>query len=239
MKKVLTCLIVDDEPPAIRILQKYAAQLPELNCVATTTKAVEVLQLVAEHQPDILFMDIQMPGLTGLQLSKLLKGQAQIILTTAYGQFAMESYELEVTDYLLKPISFDRFIKAVEKAKRQIQHYGEGKKEQTDEQFFFVKTDGKNRFKKIKINDIYYLESIKNYVVFQLKNEQVVTYNTLKYFEENLPQNVFVKIHKSYIVSLHKVEKTDTNSVWVLNKELPLGNTYKNEFFKRIDLKSI
>lgn len=239
MKHPLTCIIVDDEPPAIRILKKYSEQLPDLNCVATTTNSIEVLQLVAEHQPDILFLDIQMPGLTGLQLSKLLKGQTKIILTTAYSQFAMESYELEVSDYLLKPISFDRFIKAVEKIKKQIYHHSKDKSQSTEEEFFFVKTDGKNRFKKIKIDDIYYLESVKNYVVFQLKNEQVVTYNTLKYFEENLPQNKFIKIHKSYLVSLNKVEKTDTNSVWVLDKELPLGNTYKQAFFERIDRKLI
>jgi len=237
MKKVLTCLIVDDEPPAIRILEKYATQLPGLNCVGTTTKAIEVLQLVEKHQPDILFMDIQMPGLTGLQLSKLLQGQTRIVLTTAYGQFAMESYELEVTDYLLKPISFDRFIKAVEKVRKQLS--SQEQRQSVGEEFFFVKTDGKNRFKKIRISDVYYLESVKNYVVFQLKNEQVVTYNTLKYFEKNLSTDHFIRIHKSYLVSLHKVEKTDTNSVWVLDKELPLGNTYKDEFFKRIDLKSI
>ncbi len=237
MKRVLTCLIVDDEPPAIRILEKYAAQLPELNCVATTTRAIEVLQLVEKHQPDILFMDIQMPGLTGLQLSSLLKGQTHIILTTAYSQFAMESYELEITDYLLKPISFDRFIKAVEKVRKQLSPQ---KQEQSSrEEFFFVKTDGKNRFKKIRLGDIYYLESVRNYVVFQLKEDQVVTYSTLKYFEENLPQEQFIKIHKSYLIALDKVEKTDNHSVWVLGKELPLGNTYKEDFFKRIDLKSI
>src|SRR5699024_10154624 len=186
MKRVLTCLIVDDEPPAIRILEKYAAQLPELNCVATTTRAIEVLQLVEKHQPDILFMDIQMPGLTGLQLSSLLKGQTHIILTTAYSQFAMESYELEVVDYLLKPISFGRFIKAVEKVRKQLST--QKQKQSSREEFFFVKTDGKNRFKKIRLGDIYYLESVRNYVVFQLKEDQVVTYSTLKYFEENLPQ---------------------------------------------------
>ncbi|MBS1757340.1 MAG: response regulator transcription factor [Bacteroidetes bacterium] len=235
MNKILSCIIVDDEPPAVRILQKYTEQLPNLECVATTNKAIEALQLVDKHKPDILFLDVQMPELTGIQLSTLLKGKINIIFTTAYAQFALEGYELNVIDYLLKPISFDRFIQAVEKVRNQIQS-SENRDNSTEaDDFFFVKTDGRNRFKKIRISEIFYLESIKNYVILHTQMEQIMTYNTLKYFEENLPESQFVKIHKSFLVSLDKIEKTDTDSVWVLGKELPVGNTYKNTFFEKIN----
>ena len=235
MSKTLSCIIVDDEPPAVRILQKYTEQLPELECVATTNKAIEALQLVNKYNPDILFLDIQMPELTGIQLSTLLKGKVNIVFTTAYAQFALEGFELNVMDYLLKPISFDRFIKAVEKVKNQIQPDESKGSSMEDDDFFFVKTDGKNRFKKIWLSEIFYLESIKNYVVLHTKTEQITTYNTLKYYEENLPENQFVKIHKSFLVSLNKIEKTDTNSVWVLDQELPLGDTYRNGFFEKVN----
>ncbi len=239
MNKTLTCIIVDDEPPAIRILQKYAEQLPDLECLATTQKSIEALQLVETLKPDILFLDIQMPELTGIQLSTLLKDKVKIIFTTAYAQFALEGFELNVVDYLLKPVSFDRFIKAVEKVKNQI-HVPENKERQVDEDdLFFVKTDGKNRFRKIHLNEVFYLESIKNYVIVHTENEEIITYNTLKYFEESLPEHQFIKIHKSYLVSLSKIEKTDTNEVWISGKNLPLGDTYKNVFFERINQRTL
>jgi DNA-binding LytR/AlgR family response regulator len=231
----LTCIIVDDEPPAVRVLQKYAEQLPDLDCVATTNKSLEALQLIEQYQPDILFLDIQMPELTGIQLSAILKDKVKIIFTTAYAQFALDGFELNAVDYLLKPISFDRFIRAVDKVRNQTQLMGNSEKKSGQEDFFFVKTDGKNRFKKIRLDDICYLESIRNYVILHTENEQIVTYNTLKYFEENLPTGQFVKIHKSFLVSLHKIEKTDTNEVWILGKELPLGDTYKVDFFEKIN----
>lgn len=226
---------MDDEPPAIRILQKYVEQLPDLQCVATTHHSIEALEMVEFHKPDILFLDIQMPQLTGIQLSILLKDKVKIIFTTAYAQFALEGYTLNIVDYLLKPISFDRFFSAVEKMKKQLQ-LTESKDNSTEfGDSFFVKTDGKNRFTKVELNDICYLESVKNYVILYTETAQIVTYNTLKYYEENLPQYKFIKIHKSFLVSLSKIEKTDTNAVYVLGKELPLGDTYKNDFFERIN----
>jgi len=236
MSKPITCIIVDDEPPAVRILQKYTEQLPGLECVATTTRALEVLQLVEIHKPDILFLDIQMRDLTGIQLSSLLKDKAKIIFTTAYPQFAVEGFELNAIDYLLKPIAFNRFITAVEKARTMLQQTTTKPAVTTpEEDYFFIKTDGKNKFKRVSIADIFYVESIKNYIVIHTREEQIVTYNTLKYFEENLPESLFTKIHKSFIIALNKIEKTDTNEVWLLQKNLPLGDTYKNNFFVKIN----
>lgn len=239
MKRELSCIIVDDEPPAIRVLQKFTDQLPDLICLASTTKPIEALELIEKHKPDIVFLDIQMPELTGIQLSKLIQNKTQIIFTTAYTQFALEGFEVNAADYLVKPISFDRFIAAIEKVRRKVVNNLRNQSHEIKDEFYFVKTDGKNRFKKILLSEIYYLESIKNYVVIHLSNDQIVTYNTLKHFEENLPQNQFIKIHKTYLVSLDKIEKTDTNSVWILENELPVGETYKNDFFDKINQKKI
>lgn len=236
MTKPITCIIVDDEPPAIRILQKFAEQLPGLECVTTTTSALETLQLIEVHKPDILFLDIQMRDLTGIQLSALIKDKVGIIFTTAYPQFAIEGFELNAIDYLLKPIAFNRFISAVEKAKTQIQKTANKLNNiATENEYFFIKTDGKNKFKRVAVDDIFYVESIKNYIVIHTFDEQIVTYNTLKYFEEKLPENNFVKIHKSFIIALNKIEKTDNNEVWLLQKNLPLGDTYKIDFFTKIN----
>lgn len=236
MTKPITCIIVDDEPPAIRILQKFAEQLPGLECVATTTSTLEALQLIEVHRPHILFLDIQMRDLTGIQLSALIKDKVGIIFTTAYPQFAIEGFELNAIDYLLKPIAFSRFISAVEKARTQIQKTANKSNNiAMEDEYFFIKTDGKNKFKRVAVDDIFYIESIKNYIVIHTFDEQIVTYNTLKYFEEKLPENLFVKIHKSFIIALNKIEKTDNNEVWLLQKNLPLGDTYKIDFFTKIN----
>lgn len=236
MVRPISCIIVDDEPPAIRILQKFAEQLPGLECIATTTSALEALQLIEIHKPDVIFLDIQMRDLTGIQLSALIKDKVGIIFTTAYPQFAVEGFELNAIDYLLKPIAFSRFISAVEKARTQIHPIGGKQNNPTaEEDYFFIKTDGKNKFKRVAVADIFYIESIKNYIVIHTHDEQIVTYNTLKYFEEKLPDNLFVKIHKSFVIALNKIEKTDNNEVWLLQKNLPLGDTYKVDFFTKVN----
>lgn len=236
MNKSLKCIIVDDEPPAIRVIENYLEKIPHLKCVASTGNSIEALKLIDHHQPDILFLDIQMPNLSGIQLSKLISTQTKIIFTTAYAEFAVEGFELNAVDYLLKPISFSRFYQSIEKVEKT---GAEIARKIEENSFFFVKTDGKNRFKKIDLNSVLYLESIKNYVILHTEDEQIVTYNTLKHFEKNLPENSFIKIHKSYIVAIHKIEKTDNNEVIVKNKNLPLGNSYKDAFFQKINQKKI
>ncbi len=236
MSHSITCIIVDDEPPAIRLLQKYTAQLQGIECVATCTRAVEALQLIELHKPDVVFLDIQMPDLTGIQLSAIIKDKVKIVFTTAYPQFAVEGFEMNAVDYLLKPIPFNRFITAVEKIRKQNTEPATVKPaEENTKEYFFVKTDGKNRLQRIEVKDIHYLESIKNYVVLHTVGGQVVTYNTLKYFEENLPSRLFIKIHKSFIVAIGKIERTDNNEIWVSDKSLPLGDTYRNDFFEGIE----
>jgi len=238
MSNLFTCIIVDDEPPAIRVIEKFISQLKGLELIASSSIALEGLELIQQNQPDIVFLDIQMPNLTGIQLSKLIDPNVNIIFTTAYTQFAVEGFELNAVDYLLKPIAFPRFIEAVEKVKKKKTLVKETSN-LNNEEYFFVKTDGKNKFRKVKLSDILFAESIKNYVIIHTEAEQLVTYNTLKNIQESLPQTKFIKIHKSYIVALDKVEKTDNYEVWINGKDLPLGDTYRSEFFKRIHDKKL
>lgn len=226
----LKCLIVDDEPPAIRLLESYIDKVTFLDCVATTTNPLEALAIIDRDEVDLVFLDIQMPELTGIQISKLISGQTKIIFTTAYPQFAIESYNLNAVDYLLKPFEFERFYQAVLKVKDE----EKPKQLPQNDAFIFIKTDGKNNFEKVYIKDICYIEGLKNYVAIHLIDRQIITYNTLKHIEDYLPQENFIKIHKSYIVSLYHIDKTDSLSVYIKKECLPIGDTYKQSFFDRI-----
>lgn len=232
MSKRIRCVIVDDEPPAIRLLKKYIEKVSFLELVTITTNPLEALQILEQENVDLVFLDIQMPNLTGIQLSKIIKKHIQIIFTTAYPQFALESYDLNATDYLLKPFEFERFyqaIKKVETTKNDVE------KQSVTNDFVFVKTDGKNNFEKVKIDDILYIEGLKNYVALHLKNTQIITYNTLKSIKENLPDTNFVQIHKSFIISIHHIEKTTSTTILINSKELPIGDTYRTELFKMLN----
>jgi DNA-binding LytR/AlgR family response regulator len=236
--KVLKCLIVDDEPPAIRLLEKYVSKVPFLELIATTTSSLEALSKIEEGSIDLVFMDVQMPDLTGLQLSKIVKGKTNIIFTTAYPQFALQSYEVDAIDYLLKPFEFERFYEAVLKVKNTFQaEVKEVPKEVND--FIFIKTDGKNNFEKVYVNDICYIEGLKNYVAIHLKDKQVITNNTLKSIEDFLPASEFVKTHKSFLVSLRHITKTDSLSVYINGKSIPIGDTYKKELFEIIQKRKL
>lgn len=240
MANTLSCIIIDDEPPAIRVLEKFTQQLKDLELLASFTNPLEALSMIQQQQPEIVFLDIQMPNITGIQFSKLIDYDAHIIFTTAYAQFAVEGFQLNAIDYLLKPIAFPRFIEAIEKVKKR---EGSTQKHQNlhcdNPAYFFIKTDRKNKFKKVDLQEILYIESIKNYVVIHTKAEQIVSYNALKNIQETLSGNRFVQIHKSYIVALDKVQKTDNHEVWVHGKELPLGDTYKSDFFQKINEKKL
>jgi len=230
MSTVFKCIIVDDEPPAIRLLEKYVAKVSFLELVTATTKPLEALQILEKSEIDLVFLDIQMPELSGIQLSKIINNKTKIIFTTAYPQFALESYDLSAVDYLLKPFEFERFYKAILKL-------NEPKTSETvtpTDDFLFVKTDGKNNFEKVYTKEILYIEGLKNYVAIHLSDKQIITYNTLKNIEDFLPTSMFIKTHKSYIISLAHITKTDSNSVYINATAIPIGDTYKKAFFDRI-----
>ncbi|MEL1245521.1 LytTR family DNA-binding domain-containing protein [Flavobacterium sp. DGU11] len=228
----LTCIIVDDEPPAIRLLEKYVERIPFLEKLAVFSDSLKALEFLNSNSVDVIFLDIQMPQLTGLQLSKILPEGIKVIFTTAYPDFALEGFDLNATDYLLKPIAFERFYKAVSKLSSEAKTTSAPAAPATD--YIFIKTDGKNKFAKIFLNDILYVEALQNYVSIHTANGTIITHNSLKNILDLLPATDFIQIHRSFAVAIKQIDTTDSFSVFVKEKELPLGNTYKDAFFKRI-----
>jgi two-component system LytT family response regulator len=227
----IKCIIVDDEPPAIRILENHLEKVSFFEKVGTFNDSMKALKFLNSQSVDLVFLDIQMPQLTGLQLSKIISKDIKVIFTTAYPDFALEGFELNAIDYLLKPISFERFYQAASKVntvpKQEI-------KSNNQLEFIFIKTDGKNKFSKIFLNDILYVESLQNYVCIHTTVQKIITHSSLKNVIESLQQNEFVQIHKSYVVSLKQIVATDSFSVFINEKELPIGATFKDAFFERI-----
>jgi two-component system LytT family response regulator len=242
----LKCIAVDDEPLALDIIEDYISKVPFLEMVKRTENAIEALQLVQAGGIDLVFLDVQMPELTGIQFLKIASSKSNYILTTAYSQYALESYDLNVSDYLLKPIAFDRFYKAVEKVHNQVKSTEPvAKPPQTInaappstsnhsiQDFIFVKTE--HKIQKIQLEDILYIEGLKDYISIFTKSERVITLQNMKRMEETLPQNQFIRVHKSYIIAFDKIESIERSRISICGKIIPVGDTYREEFFKRID----
>jgi len=249
----LKCIAVDDEPLALDIIEDYVSKVPFLELVKRTENAIEALQLVQAGGIDLVFLDIQMPDLTGIQFLKIANNKASYILTTAYSQYALESYDLNVSDYLLKPIAFDRFYKAVEKVHNQHKNNAESivaapvvaaapappapHVSQQVQDFIFVKTE--HKIQKIELDNILYIEGLKDYISIFTKAERVITLQNMKKMEETLPRSQFIRVHKSYIIALDKIESIERSRITICGKIIPIGDTYRDEFFKKIENNNI
>lgn len=247
----LKCIAVDDEPLALDIIEDYISKVPFLELVKRTENAIEALQLVQAGGIDLVFLDIQMPDLTGIQFLKIANNKASYILTTAYSQYALESYDLNVSDYLLKPIAFDRFYKAVEKVHQLHKNNAElavpapapiaaapsPPVSQPVQDFIFVKTE--HKIQKIELDDVLYIEGLKDYISIFTKAERVITLQNMKKMEETLPSTQFIRVHKSYIIALDKIESIERSRITICGKIIPIGDTYRDEFFKRIESNNI
>ena len=225
-----TCIAVDDEFPATQVIESFVAKIPDLELLNTFTKASEALHFLSEVEVDILFLDIQMPEINGIEFSQSLRNKPKIIFTTAYGKYAVEGFNLEAVDYLLKPFSYDRFVKAVNKAVKLIslerntdQKGPNNDQDQSD--FIVIKADYK--LHKIKYDDIDYIEGLKAYVSFFVNGKRFITLESLKRLEEILPDDQFMRIHKSYIIPFAKVKSLDGNMLDMDGKKLPIGKSYK------------
>ncbi len=217
--RAIKVLIVDDEPIARDILKVYAGKIPQLQLVATCKNAIEAMNVLHTEPVDILLLDINMPGTSGIELIKQLNKSPLIILTTAYPQYAVESYELNTVDYLLKPFSFERFEKAIQKATELLVH------KKTDDSIF-VKCDGK--LVKVSIDELEIIEAVKDYVKLWTGEKGLMVLSTMKNMEEQLsayPQ--MVRVHKSYIVNVQHVKELSGNTIYTASHEVPIGNTYK------------
>lgn len=230
---VFKCIIVDDEPPATRILENYIGKVNFLEKVGVFNDSLKALEFLNTQSVNVIFLDIQMPQLTGLQISRIISKDIKVIFTTAYPDFALEGFELNAVDYLLKPISFERFYQAVSKLNSESKTIVSNQSNTPD--FLFIKTDGKNKFQKVFLIDILYVESLQNYVCIHTVKQQIITHSSLKNVLESLPENDFIQIHKSHIISFKHIESTDNFSVFINGKELPIGATFKDAFFDKIE----
>jgi len=232
--RIIRCAILDDEPMAVALLSKYVEKISSFELVKATTNPFEILELIAQTTIDVLFIDIQMPELTGLQMMEMLGNKTKFVITSAYSEYALKGYEHNVVDYLLKPISFDRFYKCIQKIESLSQEKPApvvevlAKTEEKQDEFLFIKTDGK--LVKINLNDLLLVEGLKDYLYLHLKNEKLIVLDTLKEFEAKLPAPSFMRVHKSYIIRLDQIETIERNRVFIQNKIVPIGETYKIKF---------
>ncbi|RUT78523.1 LytR/AlgR family response regulator transcription factor [Ancylomarina longa] len=229
----LKCLIIDDEPLAQRVLEKYIDELPGLELKGKCSDAIEAMEVLQEKDVDLIFLDINMPRLSGINFLKTYKNPPLVIITTAYTEYALESYELNVLDYLKKPFSFERFLLAVQKAEERLKVSDDPMDKDTEERdFIFVKAN--KRTVNINLESIHYIEALGDYVKIFIGQKHIVTYQSLKGIERLLPVQKFYRIHKSYIVSLSKIKSIEGNMVHMENETIPIGNNYKQGFFQRI-----
>src|SRR5687768_9974452 len=228
----LKCIIVDDEPLAIEILEAYVGKVDQLQLVSTFRNAVSAFTFLQEHPVDLIFLDIQMPKLSGIDFLKTLKDPPKVIFTTAFRDYAIQGFELEIVDYLLKPIPFDRFLKAVAKVLHQpsAPPTSVSKQEIASDNYVYFKVDKK--MIKTKMADVLYIESIKDYVKVKTPDKEIVTQQKISYLEESLPREQFLRIHRSFIVNLEKIDAYSATDVEIGKHNIPIGRNYKNDVMK-------
>ncbi|MFW6245932.1 MAG: LytR/AlgR family response regulator transcription factor [Tangfeifania sp.] len=233
----LKAIIVDDEPLAQNVIEQYALKIPELEIVEKCNDAICAHKTLQENQVDLIFLDINMPKLSGISFLKNLKDAPLVIFTTAYSDYALEGYELEAVDYLKKPFSFERFSKAFFRAHelfvlKQKSANGYSLKDEANE-FIFIKSNKKTY--KVKFSEIFYIEGLGDYIQVYLKDDKIVTNLSMKKIYDLLPENQFYRIHKSFIISIDKINLVEGNTVKINNKRLPVGNSYRQDFLKFIN----
>jgi two-component system LytT family response regulator len=236
---MINCIIVDDEQHAIDILVHYVGQTPFIHLVGTTTNPIEGLQMVNQQRVDLVFLDVQMPELSGIDFIKAINGKCKVILTTAYSEFALEGYELDVVDYLLKPVRRPRFLQAVQKAVNLLENTHA--QHDDDDDFIFVKTESKGKLLKINLADIDYIEGMKNYVAIYRAGQKTLVYTSLKDLEERLPSKQFMRVHKSFIIPVNKITGIEGNLVRLkdVSSEILIGENYKPELMEMVKHKMI
>lgn len=224
MKK-LSCIIVDDEPVARKILHEFVDQVPFMDLHGKFENAMKAEAFLKNNNVDMIFLDIEMPKISGLQFLQKLHIESMVVLTTAFPQYALEGYELDIIDYLLKPFALSRFLKAVQKAK----DYHEMKTRTSgtvQSSYIFIKSD--KRIEKIELSDIIYAESTGNYVSIHTEDKRIIAYLTMKSLESQLPADEFIKIHQSYLVNCSRIDAIEGNEVKTANKSLPISRNYRD-----------
>ena len=224
------CLLVDDEPLAIQLLQTHLEKLDLFEVVATCNNAIKALEVLRAETIDLLFLDIKMPQLTGIDFLKTLKNPPAVIITTAYREYALDGYDLDIVDYLLKPITFDRFFKAIDRYLRTIKTQLVVKAPLPAEEFIYIKSGGK--FYKLNVEDILYIESLKDYIIIHCSQQQITAKYKISDIELELKSFPFLRIHRSYIVNQKKISAFTNNDIEIGTQEIPIGTNYKTYVFQ-------
>ena len=241
--KKIKCLVIDDELPARDVLQKHIADVEALELAGTCTNAVEALSFLQSNTVDLLFLDIQMPYILGTNFIRTLKNPPKVIFTTAFRKYAVEGFELDAVDYLLKPISFDRFLKSVNKILQVNLESNNPNTTATENRpepaqpFLYLRVDRK--MVKVLFNDILYIEGLRDYIRIFTTSKTIVTKHLLATLEEMLPSDAFLRIHRSYIVSISKIDSYNTDTIEIGKKELPIGRLYKHDVSKLLNASSL
>lgn len=222
------CLLVDDEFLALEIIESYLGQLGGFTVIKCTS-AIDAFKILQEKVIDVVFLDIHMPRLTGLDLLKTLKNKPKVIITSAHREYALESFDLDVIDYLLKPVSFERFLQALAKVSTIPQPLPPMVSSLSPQESGFIYLKDGKIMVKVFIRDILYIESIKDYIKVKMDGKQIVTYQRISYMQEKLPDDKFVRIHKSFIVALDKIDSYDNDSITISGHTIPIGRSYKNQ----------
>lgn len=225
----LTCIIIEDEPLALEKTKDFVNKVPFLHLSATFDNALTGLDYLNNNKVDLLFLDINMDELSGIELLESSKINSQVIITTAYQEYALKGYELQITDYLLKPFTFNRFLQAVNKAQENLVQHRSG----AQPDFIFVKTE--NRLEKIMLNDIVYIEGMRDYRRIHATNKKVMTLQNFSEFERLIPSSLVCRVHKSYMVALNKIESIERSRIKIADQLIPISDTYKDVFFQLIN----
>lgn len=224
---MISCIIVEDEPLALKRTKEYVGKISYLNLIQSFDNGFEAIGFLKEQQVDLIFLDIKMDELTGIQLLESIENKSYVIVTTAYSEYALKGYELNVSDYLLKPFTIERFIQAVEKVSSQIDNKTENSRD-----FFFVKSDYK--IEKVFYYNILFIEGMRDYRNIQTEIKKILTLQTFGDLEKELPKSLFCRVHKSFIVPLNKIDIIERNRIKIKDKLIPISETYKTDFYKRI-----
>ncbi len=229
----MNVIIVDDEPLAQEILETYISKFPILNLVGKCSNAIEASEMLNKHTIDLMFLDIQMPQISGLEFLQTLANPPKVIFTTAFSEYALDGYDLGVIDYLLKPISLERFAKAVNKALELKHDKTPVMPSAPAAEFIFVKSNKK--LIKVFFSDIAYIEGLKDYVILHTPNGRLVTLQTMKSLEKKLPTNIFMRTHRSYIINIKNITALEGNSLYIHKKMIPVGKNYKDKLLEIIN----
>lgn len=235
-------IIVDDEPLALDIVESFVSRMPNLELIGRCENAIEAMEILKTKEVDLMFLDIQMPQITGIDFLKSLRNPPLVIFTTAYAEYALEGFELDAVDYLLKPIALDRFMKSVNKAEERLQLKKQNSTiEEIGDDYFFVKSDKK--LIKVNFSEIIYIEGLKDYVIIRMENSRVIALQTMKSLEDKLQTLHFRRVHRSYICNLDKIIAIDGNTLEVMEKgqikSIPIGKNYRDELLEIINEKKL